>query len=111
MHAVGEVDEPGDVVGRWVDVGELAASGSLGDHPFGFGIAVVPARVIHQMRNHVHHPAGGGAVDRLDAPQSAARDQLADFLVMSAVAMLVADHGLNAALRDQIADLETLGSS
>ena len=103
------MDEPGDVVGRRVDVGQLAAPGSLGDDPFGFGIAVVPARVIDQVRNHVHHPAGGGSVDGLDAPESAARDQLADFLVMRAIAMLVADNCLDAAFRDQIADLETFG--
>src|SRR5438445_4297099 len=72
VHAVGEMDEPGDVVGRRVNVGELAAPGSLGDDPFGFGIAVVPARVIHEVRNHVHQPAGGGSVDGLDAPESAA---------------------------------------
>ena len=94
-----------------MDVGQLAAAGSLGHDPFGFGIAVVPAGVIDQVRNHVHHPAGGGAVDGLDAPESAARDQLADFLVMRAVAVLVADNCFDAAFGDQIANLETFGGS
>src|SRR5882724_13080177 len=103
------MDEPGDVVGRRMDVGELAAAGSLGDNPFCFGVAVVPARVIDQVRNHVHHPAGGGAVDGLDAPESAAGDQLADFLVMRAIAMLMTDNCLDAAFGDEIADLKTFG--
>jgi len=47
----------------------------------------------------------------LDAPESAAGDQLADFLVMRAIAMLMTDNCLDAAFGDEIADLKTFGGS
>ena len=80
----------------------------LADDPLGLGLVVVPAHVVDQVRHHVHHPAGGVPVDRVHAPDRAAGDDLLDLLVVLAVAVLVADHRLDASFAQQLHDLQRL---
>ena len=109
-HAVGELHEAGDVIGRGMVIAELGAARGLGHRPGGRRVVVEPAGVVDQVREHVGHPAGGAAIDGVDAAQRAAGDDLLHLLVVLAVAMLVADDGLRARLLEQVADGEQLGA-
>ncbi len=109
-HAVGELHEAADVIGRGMVVAELGAAGGLGHGPGGRRVVVEPAGVIDQVGEHVRHPAGGAAIDGVDAAQRAAGDDLLHLLVMLAVAMLVADDGFRAGFPEQVADGEQLGA-
>ena len=107
-HAVLEMGHAGNVVGRGMEVGELASARGLGHHPFGFGVVIEPAGVINQVAEHVGCPAGGGAIDSVYTAQGAAGDNFLHSLVMRAVTVLVADDGLDAALIQRLLDLQTL---
>ena len=56
---------------------------------------IEPKRVIDQMAQHVHHPAGGRAINGIEPPQRAADDDVMHFSVMLAITMLMAHDGLD----------------
>ena len=104
------MDKAGDVVGRRVHVAQLPPAGGLRHHPLRLRLAVVPAHVIDEVREHVHHPAGRGSIDRVDSPQRAAGDNLFHLLVMRPVAMLVAHDGFHAARFQHVPNRRALGA-
>ena len=53
-------------------------------------------------------PTGGGPINRVHPSQRAAGHNLLHLLVMVAVAMLMADHGLDAAFLERLLDLQAL---
>src|SRR5579872_449952 len=70
---------------------ELAGSSGLAHDPFGVPVAVVPTHVVDEMREHVHHPSGGGAVDGVNAAERTAGNDFLYLAVVLAVTMLMAD--------------------
>src|SRR3990172_2177694 len=70
-------------------------------HPRGLRVVVVPADVLDEVRHHVHHPSRSVAVDRLNPPDGPAGDDLLHFSIMLAVAVLVADYGLDPCFAEQ----------
>ncbi len=49
VDAVGKMNEAGDVIGRGMGIGQLAATGRLGHDPLGLGAGIEPEHVIHQV--------------------------------------------------------------
>ena len=109
-HAACELDEAGQVVGGRMVVSQLSGARGLGHHPLGLGVVVVPPHVVDHVRRHVHHPSRRRGVDRVDGAQRPAGGDLLDLGVVNAVAVLVADHCLHAAVVDQLLDGHARGA-
>ena len=62
------------------------------------------------MAEHVGSPAGGGSINGMDAPQSAAGNDLLDFLVVLAIAMLMAHHSFGPGFVERLFDLQSFGA-
>ena len=99
-HAVVELHEAADVVGRWMIVSKLRAAGGLGHDPRGRRIIVEPTRVVDQVRQHVRHPAGGRAIGGVHVTEHAARNDLLHLAIVDTVTMLVAHDALHARRAD-----------
>ena len=93
------------------DVRELAAPGGLPHHPLRRLVAVEPRRVVHEVAQHVRRPAGRRAVHRVNLADRAARDDRLHFLVVLAVAVLMADHRLHAGRVERLLDRRALRRS
>src|SRR5579872_414173 len=81
---------------------ELAGSGGLSHDPLSFRLTVVPAHIVDEMREHVHHPSGSGAVDGVDAAECTAGYDFLYLAVVLAVTMLMADDSFYARCSEEI---------
>ena len=91
-------------------VGELRAARGLGHDPCGRRIIVEPTGVIDQVRQHVRHPAGGGAIDGVHTTQRAADDNLLHLAIVDPITVLVAHDRLHAGFADKLAHRKKFGA-
>src|SRR5205814_7388612 len=102
-HAVGELHKTADVVGGRMTAGELGPASGLGHGPRGLSVVVEPAGVINRVRQHVRHPAGGSAINRVHTAERAAGRDLLHLAIVDTVTMLMTYDGLDAGFVNEVA--------